>query len=42
VVDAVVEDVAGNSVARVFDRDLTEPAHASRAVDRVQVPFVPA
>ena len=42
VVDAVIEDVAGNSVARVFDRDLTEPAHASRAVDRVQVPFVPA
>ena len=42
VVDAVIEDVAGNSVARVFDRDLTEPAHAPRAVDRVQVPFVPA
>jgi hypothetical protein len=42
VVDAVIEDVAGNSVARVFDRDLSDPAHVSRAVDRVRLPFVPA
>jgi hypothetical protein len=42
VVDAVIEDVAGNSVARIFDRDLSDPAHASRAVDRVRLPFLPA
>ncbi len=42
VVDAVIEDVAGNSVARVFDRDLGDPAHAPREVDRVRLPFVPA
>jgi hypothetical protein len=38
----VIEDVSGNSIARVFDRDLTDPAHASRAVERVRLPFVPA
>jgi hypothetical protein len=42
VVDPVIEDVSGNSIARVFDRDLTDPAHASRAVERVRLPFVPA
>jgi hypothetical protein len=42
VVDAVLEDVAGNSVARVFDRDLLDRAHAPRAVDCVRLPFAPA
>ena len=42
VVDAVIEDVAGNSIARVFDRDLADPAHAPRAVDRVRLRFAPA
>ena len=41
-VDAVIEDVAGNSIARVFDRDLADPAHAPRAVDRVRLRFAPA
>jgi hypothetical protein len=41
VVDAVLEDVAGNSVARVFDRDLGDRGHAPRAVDGVRLPFVP-
>jgi len=41
VVDAVLEDVAGNSVARVFDRDLEDGAQTPRAVDRVRLPFVP-
>jgi hypothetical protein len=41
-VDAVLEDVAGNSVARVFDRDLGNRAHAPRAVDCVRLPFAPA
>jgi hypothetical protein len=42
VVDAVLEDVAGNSVARVFDRDLGDRAHTPRAVDCVRLPFTPA
>jgi hypothetical protein len=41
VVDAVLEDIAGNSVARVFDRDLGDGAHTPRAVDCVRLPFVP-
>jgi hypothetical protein len=40
VVDAVLEDVAGNSVARVFDRDLSDPTHEPRAVDCVRIPFM--
>ncbi len=42
VVEAVLEDVAGNSVARVFDRDLGDPAHTPRALQSVRLPFVPA
>jgi len=42
VVDAVLEDVAGNSVARVFDRDLDDRAHTPRAVDCMRLPFAPA
>jgi hypothetical protein len=38
----VLEDVAGNSVARMFDRDLGVRAHAPRPVDCVRLPFVPA
>jgi hypothetical protein len=41
VVDAVLEDVAGNAIARVFDRDLGDRAHAPRTVDCVRLPFVP-
>jgi hypothetical protein len=41
VVDAVLEDVAGNSVSRVFDRDLTRPEDRPRAARRVAVPFRP-
>ena len=41
-VDAVLEDVAGNSVARVFDRDLADRTQEPRAVDCVRLPFVPA
>jgi hypothetical protein len=34
-VDAALEDLAGNSVRRVFDRDLLREADAPVAVDRV-------
>jgi hypothetical protein len=40
VVDPVLEDVAGNSVQRVFDRDLALPEDAPRA-GPVEVPFTP-
>jgi hypothetical protein len=42
VVDAVLEDVAGNSVARVLDRDLADCTHTPRATDSVRIAFVPA
>jgi hypothetical protein len=40
VVDAKLEDLAGNSVARVFDRDLADEDHVPLASDRVAVGFV--
>ena len=41
VVDPILEDLAGNSVARVFDRDLTDPAHTPVAGGRVTLDFTP-
>jgi hypothetical protein len=41
VVDAILEDLAGNSLARVFDRDLSLPDHDPRDVDRVVLAFTP-
>jgi hypothetical protein len=41
VVDAVLEDVAGNSVSRVFDRDLTRPEDRPREARKVTVTFRP-
>lgn len=42
VVDPVLEDVAGNSVQRVFDRDLANAADAPRGAEPVELPFRPA
>jgi hypothetical protein len=42
VVDLMLEDVAGNSVSRVFERDLTCGADAVRAEGRVIVAFRPS
>jgi hypothetical protein len=39
-VDPVLEDIAGNSVARIFDRDLQRPDHEPQAVNAVSIPFV--
>jgi hypothetical protein len=41
VVDAILEDVAGNSVRRVFDRDLGSRRDDPLADDWVRVPFGP-
>jgi hypothetical protein len=41
VVDPVLEDLAGNSVSRVFDRDLTRPEDAPRPDRPVAVAFRP-
>jgi hypothetical protein len=41
VVDPVLEDLAGNSVARVFDRDLTRREDEPRADGAVVMPFRP-
>jgi hypothetical protein len=41
VVDPVLEDLAGNSVSRVFDRDLTRPQDESQAPRPVTVAFRP-
>jgi hypothetical protein len=41
VVDAELEDLAGNSVSRVFDRDLTRPDDDPRAARPVTLPFHP-
>jgi hypothetical protein len=38
-VDPVLEDQAGNSVIRVFDRDLDRPEHEPRAVGAASIPF---
>jgi hypothetical protein len=40
VVEPVLEDVAGNSVSRVFDRDLTRAEDDSRAATSLRVPFL--
>ena len=40
-VDPVLEDIAGNSVSRVFDRDLTLRTDEPRAAQRVTVAFEP-
>jgi hypothetical protein len=39
-IDALLEDLAGNSVARVFDRDLTRAEDAPLDVDYVTLEFV--
>jgi len=39
-VDHSLEDLAGNSVARVFDRDLSDPLDDPRPARPVRVPFV--
>jgi hypothetical protein len=41
VVDPMLEDVCGNSVTRVFDRDLADAAHARGPDHPVAVPFTP-
>ena len=41
VVRAVLEDLAGNSVARVFDRELADGTHDPIDVDRISVAFAP-
>jgi hypothetical protein len=40
VIDGMLEDLAGNSVTRVFDRELRNPAHDPLRVDHVQLDFV--
>ena len=42
VVDPILEDVCGNSVTRVFDRDLADPAHTRGPDHPVVLPFHPA
>ena len=41
VVDPVLEDVAGNSVRRVFDRDLSNADDDPRDDGPVELPFHP-
>ena len=41
VVDPVLEDLAGNSLIRVFDRDLTEPRDQPRGDQPATVAFSP-
>jgi len=40
-VDARLEDLAGNSLTRVFDRDLTRPEDSPIDITRAAVPFRP-
>jgi hypothetical protein len=42
IVDPVLEDLAGNSVSRVFDRDLTRPEDQPRPARPVNIAFRPA
>jgi len=42
VVDPVLEDLAGNSLTRVFDRDLDDPAHSPRPARPGVLPFRPS
>ena len=41
IVDHVLEDLAGNSISRVFDRDLTRPEDEPRQARPVAIPFHP-
>jgi hypothetical protein len=41
IVDPVLEDLAGNSVSRVFDRDLARPEDRPRQARPVTVGFRP-
>jgi hypothetical protein len=41
IVDPILEDLAGNSVSRVFDRDLTSPEDQPREVGPVTLDFHP-
>ncbi|MCW2931291.1 MAG: hypothetical protein JWM19_2253 [Actinomycetia bacterium] len=41
IVDPVLEDLAGNSVSRVFDRDLTRPEDQPRPARPVTIGFRP-
>jgi hypothetical protein len=38
-IDPVLEDIAGNSVVRIFDRDLRRPDQEPRALGTVSLPF---
>jgi hypothetical protein len=40
-IDPVLEDLAGNSVSRVFDRDLTASADEPAQAQTVTMPFCP-
>jgi hypothetical protein len=40
-VNPILEDLAGNSLVRVFDRDLARGEHAPRTADRVTIDFIP-
>jgi hypothetical protein len=40
-IDPVLEDLAGNSVSRVFDRDLTASGDEPAQAQTVTVPFLP-
>jgi len=42
VVDPILEDLAGNSVTRVFDRDLAEPADSPTETQPVTIEFRPS
>ena len=42
IVDTTLEDLAGNSVARVFDRDLSDADHAPLAAGHVTLDFTPS
>jgi hypothetical protein len=41
IADPILEDLAGNSVSRVFDRDLTSPEDQPRQVRPVTLAFHP-
>ncbi len=41
VVDGILEDLAGNSLTRVFDRDRTSPAEAGEEKPRFSTTYLP-
>jgi hypothetical protein len=41
VVNPILEDMSGNSVIRVFDRDLSRPEDEPREARAVRIPFLP-